>query len=60
MSINFLILGGGGILGRRRGANSIFMGASFLIYPLTRNAYENNSLRIGFRNFEAILYPQIF
>ena len=28
------------------------------IYPLTRNYYENNSLRIIFRNFEAILYPQ--
>ena len=27
-------------------------------YPLTRNYYENNSLRIIFRNFEAILYPQ--
>ena len=28
------------------------------VYPLTRNYYENNSLRIIFRNFEAISYPQ--
>ena len=27
-------------------------------YPLTRNYYENSPLRIIFRNFEAILYPQ--
>ena len=28
-------------------------------HPLTRNYYENNSLRIIFRNnFEAILYPR--
>ena len=29
-----------------------------MMYPLTRNYYENNSMRIIFRNFEAILYPQ--
>ena len=27
-------------------------------YPLTRNYYENNSLRIIFRNFQAVLYRQ--
>ena len=29
-------------------------------YPLTRNYYENNSLRIIFRNFKAMLYLKIF